>query len=167
MFVWVVAIGPFASATDGTFQGRLVDLPERAKSDQGWVFVQGRNHLVRRVDVSHAVIVFATQASSKPEKKCDRECLAVGQEVRVTAEQDGSGEWRAKRVEILDDGPPKTETGQVHTAFASRNIQSLRNLIPLKAGLLDNRLCAVVHPIPYGEIHHYLKWSGGIMKDVL
>jgi hypothetical protein len=29
------------------------------------------------------------------------DCLAAGQVIRVTAEQDRSGEWRAKRVEIL------------------------------------------------------------------
>jgi hypothetical protein len=29
------------------------------------------------------------------------ECLTPGQEIQVTAEQDSSGEWRAKRIEIL------------------------------------------------------------------
>ena len=29
------------------------------------------------------------------------ECLTAGLEIRITAEQDNAGEWRAKRVEIL------------------------------------------------------------------
>jgi hypothetical protein len=34
-------------------------------------------------------------------RKCGPECLEEGQEIRVTADQDRAGEWRARRVEIL------------------------------------------------------------------
>jgi hypothetical protein len=57
--------------------------------------------LLRRVEVAHAVIVIGQQVPSSQRRKCGRECLEVGQEVRVTANQDSMGEWRASRVEIL------------------------------------------------------------------
>lgn len=86
---------------EGTFQGKVVDPPVSESSLPGWIFVQGRNHLLRRVEVAHAVIVFGPQVPPSQRRQCSLDCLAVGQEVRVTAEQDSSGEWRARRVEIL------------------------------------------------------------------
>lgn len=97
----LLVMSSFLSATEGTFQGRIVDPPAKEPAAPGWIFVQGRRHLVRRVDVSKAVIVPIPGAPSSQGKKCGPECLAVGQEVRITAVQDASGEWRATRVEIL------------------------------------------------------------------
>jgi hypothetical protein len=45
--------------------------------------------------------VFGNEVPASQQHKCRMECLEVGQEVRITAEQDANGEWRAKRVEIL------------------------------------------------------------------
>jgi hypothetical protein len=53
------------------------------------------------VDVSHAVIVLGPGVVPSRRGKCDWECITAGQEIKVTAGQDSSGEWRAKRVEIL------------------------------------------------------------------
>jgi hypothetical protein len=88
-------------AIDGTFQGRVIDPPANERAVRGWVYVQGRNHMLRRVEVSHAEIVFGENVPVSQKRKCDQDCLSAGQEIRVTAEQDQSGEWRAKRVEIL------------------------------------------------------------------
>lgn len=88
-------------AADGTFQGRVIDPPLNQRVVRGWIYVQGRNHMLRRVEVSHAEIVFANNVPASQKHKCNADCLTPGQEIRVTAEQDGSGEWRAKRVEIL------------------------------------------------------------------
>ena len=99
--VLLVALSSVALPTDGTFLGTIVSPPGQEPAAQGWIFVQGRNRLVRRVDVTHATIVSLEKPSSEEGKKCGIECLAIGQEVRVTAEQDAGGEWRAKRVEIL------------------------------------------------------------------
>ena len=88
-------------AADGTFQGRVIDPPLNHRVARGWIYVQGRNHMLRRVEVSHAQIVFAENVPQSQRHKCNEDCLSAGQEIRVTAEQDGSGEWRAKRVEIL------------------------------------------------------------------
>ena len=104
---WFLALSSGAFAAEGTFQGKIVDPPCQQQAAAGWIFVQGRNRMIRRVDVAHAVIVFATAARSGQGKNCGPECLAVGQEVRITAEQDASGEWRAKRVEILHPAPGK------------------------------------------------------------
>src|SRR5262245_34661271 len=90
-----VILSSLVFATEGTFQGKIVDPPAKEAAAPGCIFVQGHRHLVRRVDVSKAVIVQAPGAPSSQGKKCGPECLAVGQEVRVTAVQDTSGEWRA------------------------------------------------------------------------
>jgi hypothetical protein len=86
---------------DGTFQGQVVAPPANQLPIPGWIYVQGRNRLLRRVEVAHAEIILKVNASADGRRRCTLDCLNAGQEIRVTAEQDGSGEWRAKRVEIL------------------------------------------------------------------
>ena len=88
-------------AVDGTFQGKVIDPPVNQPQTHGWIYVQGRNHMLRRVEVSHAAIVFSETVPGSQRHKCSIECLSAGQEVRITAEQDRLGEWRAKRIEIL------------------------------------------------------------------
>ncbi len=94
-------LSPGAFAVDGMFQGKVVDPPVSVPLKPGWIFVQGRNHMLRRVEVTHAVIAFGMGVPASQRRSCHMECLEVGQEVRSTAEQDSNGEWRAKRVEIL------------------------------------------------------------------
>jgi hypothetical protein len=86
---------------EGVFEGKVVTPPVDEPVPPGWIFVQGQNRLLRRVEVSHAVIVFGGQVPPSQRRKCGPECLEAGQEIRVTADQDSAGEWRAKRVEIL------------------------------------------------------------------
>ncbi len=97
----ILLASPPAIAAEGVFEGKVIDPPTGEPASPGWIFVQGRNQLLRRVEVAHAVIVFAQQISPRQRRKCGPECLEVGQEIRVTADQDSAGEWRAKRVEIL------------------------------------------------------------------
>lgn len=92
---------PSAIAADGTFLGEIVDPPANAPDAPGWIFVQGRNQMLRRVEVAHAEVLFGEDVPVSQRRKCSSECLSSGQEVRVTAHQDSDGEWRAKRVEIL------------------------------------------------------------------
>jgi hypothetical protein len=98
-----------ASAADGTFSGKVVDPPANEPPVSGWIFVQGKNHMLRRVEVAHATIVFGEEVPAGQRRKCDSECLSPGQEVRITAHQDSSGEWWAKRVEILSLSTTKVE----------------------------------------------------------
>ena len=97
--VLLIALNLFA--TDGMFQGKVVDPPASQPATSGWIYVEGRNHALRRVEVSHAAIVFGSEVPINQRRKCGVECLIPGQEIRVIAEQDSSGEWRAKRIEIL------------------------------------------------------------------
>jgi hypothetical protein len=109
-------------AADGTFRGKVIDPPENAPMTPGWIFVQGKNRMLRRVEVAHAVVVFGDDVPSSQRHKCDSECLSAGQDVRVTAQQDSAGEWRARRVEILH------LANQV--ARAPEKVASLPNLTP-------------------------------------
>lgn len=97
----LLAASPQAPAVDGTFRGKVVEPPENQPASPGWIFVEGRNRMLRRVEVSHAVIIFAEEVPVQQRRKCNSECLSAGEEVRITAHQDAAGEWRAKLVEIL------------------------------------------------------------------
>ena len=97
----LLLLPPGLFGVEGMFQGKVVDPPVSAPVKPGWIFVQGRNHMLRRVEVAHAVIAFGTGVPASQRRSCRMECLEVGQEVRVIAEQDSNGEWRAKKVEIL------------------------------------------------------------------
>ena len=89
-----------AAATVGSFRGTIVDPPEAA-AKQGWIYVQGRNGMARRVDVSRAQVAYDDEVPAAERRAKPEEALVTGTEVRVTAEEDGGGEWQASRVEIL------------------------------------------------------------------
>jgi hypothetical protein len=99
--LWLLLSLAPSFAAEGTFVGRIVDAPPEAPLPKGWIFVQGRNHMLRRVEVAHAAIVYGGEVPAAQRRKCGIECLAAGLIVRVTADQDKAGEWRANRVEIL------------------------------------------------------------------
>ena len=101
---------PTAFAVDGTFRGKIADPPPNEPAVKGWIFVEGRNKMLRRVEVADAEIVYGEEVPASERHKCNSDCLRTGQEVRITAHQDASGEWRAKRVEILKVTPPTSET---------------------------------------------------------
>jgi hypothetical protein len=95
---------------DGTFLGKIADPPANEPAVKGWIFVEGRNQMLRRVEVAHAEIMYGEEVpASSQRRNCNSDCLVKGQEVRITAHQDASGEWRAKRVEILKMTTQTTE----------------------------------------------------------
>jgi hypothetical protein len=97
-------------AVDGTFRGKIADPPSNVPAIKGWIFVEGRNQMLRRVEVAHAEIVYGEEVPASSQRhNCNSDCLIKGQEVRITAHQDASGEWRAKRVEILKVTTQTTE----------------------------------------------------------
>jgi hypothetical protein len=114
---WVVslAFGMLLSSTaavavDGTFRGKIADPPANEPAVKGWIFVEGRNQMLRRVEVAHAEIVYGEEVPASSQRhNCNSDCLTKGQEVRITAHQDSSGEWRAKRVEILKETTQTTD----------------------------------------------------------
>ena len=109
VLLWFVSLAfelllssPAAFAVDGTFRGKIADPPSNEPAVKGWIFVEGRNQMLRRVEVAHAEIIYGDEVPASSQRhNCNSDCLIKGQEVRITAHQDASGEWRAKRVEIL------------------------------------------------------------------
>lgn len=137
------------AATDGTFVGRIVDPSPEQSQPPGWIFVQGRNHMVRRVEISHATIVFGQEIPVGQRRKCGPECLEAGQEIRVIAAQDSSGEWRAKRVEILRlaGGRPRDSASKLTKLYPGPSCRI-------------NHHAAKLHLTAYGEIPQSLMEPG-------
>jgi hypothetical protein len=133
-----------AFATDGTFRGKVVDPPDNQAAVPGWIFVQGKNRMLRRVEVAHAEITFGEDVPVSQHRKCNSECLSPGQEVRITARQDPTGEWRAKQVEIL-----KITTRVAETPL---KIATLPNFTDFLFSFPDNQGRSISHRISYGEI---------------
>jgi hypothetical protein len=94
----VVTLSLFAG-TSGSFAGTVVDGPE-ASGD--WLYVQGHNHSVRRVSIGHAKIRYDSDVPKSERSDPIPKTLPAGTRVRVTAQQDESGEWRANDIEILN-----------------------------------------------------------------
>lgn len=91
--------GAAAAGTSGSFRGQVVERPAGASS--AWIYVRGRNGMIRRVEISKAKVEYDENVPAAERSKVPRETLVEGTEVRVTAEQGDDGEWRASRVEVL------------------------------------------------------------------
>ena len=93
------------AGTPGVFRGTLVQGPGKEKIDGRWIYVKGRNGLLRRVEISRAKVSYQESVPNAKREKLPELALKPGTEVRVSAEQDREGEWRADEVEVLgDDG---------------------------------------------------------------
>ena len=86
------------AGTPGIFQGQIY---KDAKPAPGWIYVQARKGRLRKVEIARARIVYAASVAAADRAGDPASDLTEGAEVEVTAEQDGNGEWRASRVEIL------------------------------------------------------------------
>lgn len=94
------------AGTPGAFRGIVIS-PPSGKADPAepeWLYVQGPNHLVRRVAMGSAPVVYGEEIPLR--QRHGRPQLAEGAEVRVTAEEDSEGEWHALRIEIIRLAPP-------------------------------------------------------------
>ena len=91
---------PLSAEISGTFRGVIVQAPA-GEPTNGWIYVAGRNGNLRRAEVSHAHVLYASSVPVRLRAKDASRSLKEGAEVRVTASQDGKGEWQASRVEIL------------------------------------------------------------------
>lgn len=92
------------------FLGVVVPAPA---GQTDWLYLEGRNHLVRRVALGSAPIVYGDEVRNQQRRS--KPVLSEGTEVRVKAEQDGEGEWRAVRIEIIRPAPPRVEAGRNKT----------------------------------------------------
>lgn len=86
------------AGTPGIFQGRIY---QDERPTPGWIYVQARNGMLRKVEISRARVTYASSVASADRATDPTQDLVHGAEVRVTAEQDAAGEWRASRVEII------------------------------------------------------------------
>ena len=84
--------------TAGVFRGVLV---RHGSGDANWIYVQAVTGLMRRVEVSHAQVVYSDDVPARERATVPRSSLKEGTEVRVTAIPQG-GDWKANRVEILN-----------------------------------------------------------------
>jgi hypothetical protein len=96
-------LATLAYATEGSFRGTLIAPPD-TEPTEGWLYVKGRNNLVRKVEVSKARVSYSEEPSSEG-KQTVADKLEPGTEVRVTAEQDSTGQWRASEVEVINIKP--------------------------------------------------------------
>lgn len=89
-----------SAGTPGSFRGTVVDGPH-SPSGQQWIYVQGRNGMARRVEVSRASVSYDESVPAAARLARPKDALVTGAEVRVTAEGGSDGEWRATHIEIL------------------------------------------------------------------
>jgi hypothetical protein len=91
------------AGTPGVFRGTLVEGPGNEKIDGRWIYVKGRNGSLRRVEISKAKVTYKASVPDEKRENLPEAALKPGAVVRVTAEQDKDGEWRAEEVELLGD----------------------------------------------------------------
>src|SRR5688572_32294424 len=95
----VLTLAVAALASPGIFVGELIPPPPSA--DEGSrLYVKGRNSMVRRVNIAGARVFYGESVADRDRRRNASESLIPGAEVRVTADQDSDGEWRAHQVEI-------------------------------------------------------------------
>ena|SRR5579863_1112034 len=88
------------AGTPGSFRGTILDAPA-ASSGTRWIYVQARNGMARKVEISHARVSFDETIPAADRHGDPADALLPGAEVRVSAEQGTDGEWKASRIEIL------------------------------------------------------------------
>jgi hypothetical protein len=100
----LLLLTPLAFASNGSFAGQVVSGPN-LDSDKRWVYVQSPKGMVRRVEISRANVSYSPSVPKKDRSAKPEDGVHEGAQVRVTASQDGEGEWQATRVEILKTAP--------------------------------------------------------------
>ena len=97
---FIVLMATVAYAASGSFVGQVVNGPN-ADAGKKWVFVQSKKGATRKVEISSAKVVFDDDVPKKDRTAKPEDAIKEGAQVRVTASQDSSGEWKASEVEIL------------------------------------------------------------------
>ena len=87
-----------SAETPGIFRGVVIHGPDITP---GWMYLKGTNGQVRRVGISRAQVVYSESVPTGERQKMPALSIVTGADVRVTAEQDKNGEWRAIKIEIL------------------------------------------------------------------
>lgn len=93
----LISIAAFAG-TPGSFRGVLY---QGTDTKPGWWYVVGHNDSLRLVYLGRAVVMYGDEVPQQDRRPVPSQSITSGAEVRVTAEQDAHGAWRATEVEIL------------------------------------------------------------------
>lgn len=104
---WLLAAICFAG-TPGSFRGVL---REGANVRPGWMYIESRNEVLRLVMVRGAQVYYAEEVPPQLRSANPAKSLRTGTEVRVLAEEDGRGRWRARQIEILRLAPVREADG--------------------------------------------------------
>jgi hypothetical protein len=98
---------PLYGSTPAMFRGRVVELADQPRRP-GLIFVMGRNGSLRKVHITSAHVQYADAMPAKFRKAEPLQSLVQGAEIRVEAEEESAGLWRARSIEILQvPGSPK------------------------------------------------------------
>jgi hypothetical protein len=99
------------AGTPGSFRGILY---AGADTKPGWWYVAGRHDSLRLVYLGNATVTYDEKVPGADRLSVPAQSLASGADVRVTAEQDEKGMWRATEVEILSVKGTKRATSKPH-----------------------------------------------------
>lgn len=77
-----------------------MDIPQ-GEPTTGFVYLKARNGNMRKVEMTKAVIAYDDSVPKEQQTTAAREALKPGVDVRITAEQEGDGEWHASRIDIM------------------------------------------------------------------
>ena len=77
-----------------------MDIPQ-GEPTTGFVYLKARNGNMRKVEMTRAVIAYDDSVPKEQQTTAASEALKPGVDVRITAEQEGDGEWHASRIDIL------------------------------------------------------------------
>jgi hypothetical protein len=90
------------AATPASFRGKVIEVASpQPDPNQHIIFVISRNGALRKVEVGAAKVVFSEDIPEKDRAGEASSKLKHGAEVRVIAEENGHGLWKARSVEIL------------------------------------------------------------------
>ncbi len=109
------------TAATGSFRGVIVRGPDE---NPGWIWVKGANGMLRKVGVSGARVLYDNAVANIDRERQPELSMKSGAEVRVTANQDSDGEWRASKIEIL-----KTKSAEPVIEPSRRNMENVRTTI--------------------------------------
>ena len=98
--IWLLCTATLSASATGIFRGFVVEAPP-AEARSGWIYVNSPKGMMRRVKVSRARVYYSQAVPLSLRNPRPAKSLVSGTEVRVTAEQDGDGEWNASEIEIL------------------------------------------------------------------
>lgn len=123
--MWLLAVVtiPGLAGPVGMFQGELMSSPQA-----GWLYVKGRNGMLRRVELGKARILYGRAVPLERRDPNPSDQLIKGAVVKVTAEQGADGEWRAREVVLVHLGT----RGGVKEQRSARLINGLNKAVRTK-----------------------------------